>query len=92
MTTLLPGISFPSLSAASTMAFAILSLTEPPAEVNSSLPTEDSHVSDIVCNQHQRVVRTKVAFEALLIGNPVESDEGCVSDSSKSVVKDLTVG
>ncbi|KAI3619946.1 pyridoxal phosphate-dependent enzyme [Moniliophthora roreri] len=40
MTTLLPGISFPSLSAASTIAFAIRSLTEPPEDIYSTLPTE----------------------------------------------------
>ena len=40
MTTLCPGTSFPSFSAASTMAFAILSLTEPPTERHSSLPTK----------------------------------------------------
>ena len=39
MTTLLPGISFPSFSAASTMAFAIRSFTDPPADVNSTFAT-----------------------------------------------------
>lgn len=39
MTMLFPGIRVPSFSAASTIAFAILSLTEPPIEVTSTLPT-----------------------------------------------------
>lgn len=41
ITTLFPGISFPSASAASTIALAILSLTEPPTDVYSSFPTMD---------------------------------------------------
>ena len=40
MTTLFPGMSFPSCSATSIMRFAILSFTEPPGEVHSSFPTE----------------------------------------------------
>ncbi len=39
MTTLYPGVSLPSRSASSTMRFAILSLTDPPAEVYSTFPT-----------------------------------------------------
>ena len=42
MTTLCPGMSFPSCSATSTMRFAILSFTEPPGEVHSSFPTEET--------------------------------------------------
>ena len=40
MTTLCPGMSFPSCSATSIIRFAILSFTEPPAEVYSSFPTD----------------------------------------------------
>ena len=40
MTTLCPGMSFPSCSATSIICFAILSFTEPPAEVYSSFPTD----------------------------------------------------
>ena len=36
---LFPGMSVPSFSAASIIAFAIRSLTDPPAEKNSTLPT-----------------------------------------------------
>jgi hypothetical protein len=42
MTTLLWGMSLPSFSAASTIAFAILSFTEPPADMNSTLATTKS--------------------------------------------------
>ncbi len=42
MTTLCPGMSFPSFSASSTMRLAMRSLTEPPAEVYSTFPTEYS--------------------------------------------------
>ena len=40
MTTLCPGMSFPSCSATSIIRFAILSFTEPPAEVYSNFPTD----------------------------------------------------
>jgi hypothetical protein len=39
MTTLLPGINLPWRSASSTMALAMRSLTEPPEDMNSTLPT-----------------------------------------------------
>ena len=42
MTTLCPGMSLPSRSATSTIRFAILSFTDPPAETYSSFPTETS--------------------------------------------------
>lgn len=67
MRTLCPGTSLPSFSAASTMAFAILSLTEPPTDIHSSLPTREEKG---VCGSEQRARRwqahTEVAFEALL--------------------------
>src|SRR5712672_972670 len=40
MTTLCPGMSFPSSSATSIIRFAILSFTEPPGDVYSNFPTE----------------------------------------------------
>ena len=39
MTTLFPGINFPSVSATSTIRLAILSFTDPPDDIYSTFPT-----------------------------------------------------
>ena len=94
MTTLFPGMSFPSFSAASTMALAIRSLTEPPAEVYSTFATK---VNCQIC--HKRLaaagrgagwvhcqVRTQVAFEAVQFGDLIETDKRGVPHSFEGVV------
>lgn len=48
ITTLLPGISFPSRSAASTMAFAMRSLTDPPADMYSTFPTAQKDATRVL--------------------------------------------
>jgi hypothetical protein len=85
MTTLCPGISFPSCSATSIMRFAILSFTEPPGEVHSNFPTERK-----CCCPHALVTPalyltklqqlTEIALETFLLCNPVEANEGSIPD------------
>ena len=88
MTTLFPGTSLPSFSAASTIAFAIRSLTEPPAETNSSLPTvkrgNDTYTGSDAARMRKR---TEITLEALLSRNLVETDEGRVAHSIEGIVE-----
>lgn len=87
ITTLFPGMSLPSFSAASTMALAILSLTDPPADVYSTLPTVENDELEEASNH--RSEHTKIAFEAIVFGDTVESDEWCVSDCAECIVQNL---
>lgn len=89
MTTLFPGINFPSFSAASTIAFAILSFTEPPAEKYSTLPTTGTtEVSRTFAWSLQRL--TEVTLHTILLGNLVESDEGGLANSIQCGIQDLS--
>ena len=88
MTTLCPGISLPSFSASSTMRFAILSLTEPPALGYSTLPTVWPHsVSRLPA--HDARVLTQIALNAFHGGDLVQPDERRVADRLECVVEDL---
>ena len=86
ITTLLPGIRVPSFSAASTMALAILSLIEPPADMYSTFAT-------IKAVRRERSIRgsernTEVAFEAMSPGDVVETNEGSVAHGGEGIVED----
>ena len=85
MTTLFPGMSLPSFSAAITMALAILSLTDPPAEKNSTLATREASEA---LKQGPRG-HTHVAFEAIGLCNLIETNEGGVPDGIKRSVENL---
>ena len=87
MTTLFPGMSLPSFSAAITMALAILSLTDPPAEKNSTLATRKASGA---FNQGPRV-HTQVALEAIGLRNLIETNDGGVADSIERGVENLWV-
>lgn len=89
ITTLLPGMSFPSASATSTIRFAILSFTEPPADIYSTFAT-DSNLNKVRHSLQGRELRTKVATQVFTLTNLVQSDEWCVSDGIEGVVEDVT--
>lgn len=88
ITTLLPGMSLPSRSAASTMAFAMRSLTDPPADMNSTLPTTKAMRKFSVRRARDGVL-TEVASETICLRDLVEADEGRVADAAEGVVEDL---
>ena len=69
MTILLPGMSVPSFSAASIIAFAIRSLTDPPAEKNSTLPT-------VIQNQFSSAVAEFTHRDCILDHATVQSCQG----------------
>jgi hypothetical protein len=87
MTTLRPGTSTPSRSAASTMALAIRSLTDPPADGNSTLPTAP-HVLSTTHEAAAGTARTEVAPQAVVRGDLGEPDERRVADGVERVVED----
>ena len=70
ITTLFPGINLPSRSASSTIRFAILSLTEPPDETNSTFATkefrQDVENGDIIATCHRKERRTQITTKTLL--------------------------
>ena len=91
MTTLFPEMSLPSASAARTMAFAILSFTEPPADRNSTFPTIKKSNSSWYKSDDWRDVHTKVAFETLLTGKLIEADERGVPNGIECRIKYLRI-
>jgi hypothetical protein len=87
MTTLWPGMSFPSCSATSIIRFAILSLTEPPAEVYSSFPTDTDLGLREDPNMREMHGLTEIASKTLLFRYPIEANERCISDSIEDRVQ-----
>ena len=64
------------------MAFAILSLTEPPTDKHSSLPTREE--TDVYASERQARSwqgYTEVTSKTLFSGDPVQSDEGGIAHS-----------
>ncbi len=76
-------MSFPSCSAISIIRFAILSFTEPPAEVYSSFPTDAS--SGLRDEPWKRATYrlTEITPKALKLRYPIEANEGSVSNGVK---------
>ena len=89
MTTLFPGMSLPSASAASTIRFAIRSLTEPPADVYSSLPTADEKQADSVSRSVKLMVgsRTEITLQAFMAGQTVQANKWRIAYSAKCIVE-----
>ena len=94
MTTLVPGISFPSCSATSTMRFAIRSLTLPPADVYSSLPTckPSNNVNRASQPSVAQIGRTEVALQPFMFCYLVEPDERGLAHCFERVVNDARPG
>lgn len=88
ITTLCPGISLPSLSAASTILFAIRSFTDPPADVYSTFPTVTMFLEPNM-GWKSLAGLTKVALEAFCLSNPIQSDKRCTSNSIESAIEYL---
>lgn len=88
ITTLLPGISFPSCSATSIIRFAIRSFTEPPADVYSSLPTihDDWSISCLRLVTGEK--HTKIALQAFELGYLIETEKRGLPHRLESVVDD----
>lgn len=86
MTILFPGMSLPSFSAASTIAFAILSFTDPPADMNSTLATARDERQT---NKQRKVCVTEVTFDPICVGYFVQADKGSMAYCTKSVVEDI---
>jgi hypothetical protein len=80
-------MSFPSCSATSIIRFAILSLTEPPAEVYSSFPTDvDLGLREDPSMRGMHGL-TEIASNTLTFRYPIEANERCISDGIEDRVQ-----
>ena len=70
------------------MAFAMRSLTDPPADMNSTLPTTKTKRKFSAARTRDGVL-TEVASETIRLRDLVEADKGRVADAAERVVEDL---
>lgn len=87
-----PGFKTPDFSASSIILLAMRSLTEPPALKNSHFASLNSQSIHKLLVKHEINARTNFAFNAVVFGNFVQSNQRRVSDMIQNGRKDARRG